>query len=185
MKFPRLAIFAVALGLGTAGAFAQDAVRASVSPAADRSQAFLAAFAGDWRGSGDAKAAPNSAATRVTCRLTAVYDAGKAALSNSGRCGTTQGSREVSGVLSAAGGALKGQFISGVDTSKLLKQRMNLGNDALVVEAEMENPQGGKIHRLRTVLTKPQGGSFVVRNQFYDWDKAAWITGGEIAFRKQ
>ena len=168
-----------------APASAQQAVRASVAAPAESGKAFLASFAGDWRGAGNAKASPKSSATRITCRLTAVFDSNRAVLNNNGRCGTTQGSREVTGSLAAVGDSLRGEFIAGVDTSKLQKQRLSFGGDRLVVEAEIANEQGGKVHRLRTVLTKPQDGAFVVQNQFYDWDKAAWVVGGEIAFKKQ
>lgn len=164
---------------------ATEAVPASVTAEADSGRAFLEALAGDWRGTGDAKINPMAATTRITCKLTAVFDPAQSILSNSGRCGTTQGSQEVEGSLAAVGDTLKGEFIAGVETDKFRKQTLRLVDDRLVVEAEMDNEQGGKVHRLRTVLTKPTDGAFVVQNQFYDWDKATWIVGGEINFQKQ
>lgn len=178
----RMAAAAAVLLSATMGASAQEAIPASMTSIG---KDFLAAFAGNWRGSGEARSNPRSAPMRISCRLTAVFDSVQSILSNTGRCGTTKGSREVSGRLLATGGDLKGEFISGVDTSRLQRQRMSLSGNALVVEAEMDNEQGGKVHRLRTVLTKPSGGSFVVQNQFYDWETSAWVSGGEIAFKKQ
>jgi hypothetical protein len=165
-------------------ASAQQVVTASANTGGAGTD-FLAAFAGEWRGSGEARMTPKSNGTRITCKLTAVFDSGQSVLSNTGRCGTTKGSQAVTGSLRSSGGQLKGEFITGMDTSKLQKQKLSFNNDSLVVEAEMTNEQGGKVHRLRTVLTKPQGGSFVVSNQFYDWEKATWVTGGQIAFQKQ
>ncbi len=156
-----------------------------VSAAAITGKDFLASFAGNWRGSGEAKVNPKSAPTKVTCKLSAVFDAGQSLLSNNGRCGTTQGSQEMSGRVAADGDALKGEFIAGMDTSKLRKQRLTLVDGTLVSEAEMDDENGGKVIKLRTVLTQPKDGAFVVQNQFYDWAKASWITGGEIAFKKQ
>jgi hypothetical protein len=175
---------AAALFAGIQATSAQQVVTASASAGGSGTD-FLAAFAGEWRGSGDAKMTPRSSTTRITCKLTAVFDAAQSLLSNSGRCGTTKGSQAVTGSMRAAGGQLKGEFITGMDTSKLQKQKLSFNDTSLVVEAEMANEQGGKVHRLRTVLTKPQGGSFVVQSQFYDWDKAAWVSGGQIAFKKQ
>ncbi|MBX3531534.1 MAG: hypothetical protein KF849_13065 [Rhizobiaceae bacterium] len=165
-------------------ASAQQVVTASATTGGGGTD-FLAAFAGEWRGSGEARMTPRSSGTRITCKLTAVFDAAQALLSNSGRCGTTKGSQAVTGSMQATGGQLKGEFITGMDTSKLQKQKLSFNSTSLTVEAEMANEQGGKVHRLRTVLTKPQGGSFVVQSQFYDWDKATWVSGGQIAFKKQ
>lgn len=183
-KTTKALLGAAALLLAVPAANAQQLVAATAN-AGSAGPTFLAAFAGDWRGSGDARVNLQSAATKITCRLTAVFDAAQAVLSNSGRCGTTKGSQAVSGTMSASGGQLRGEFMTGMDTSKLQKQRLSFRNNSLVVEAEVANEHGGKVHRLRTVLTKPQNGAFVVQSQFYDWDKAAWITGGQIAFRKQ
>ncbi len=186
MTMPRLCIAAAAfVTFAAASAMAQETVQASATLATASGKDFLAALAGNWRGSGDAQATPRTAPTRISCRLSAVYDPARAVLTNSGRCGTTKGSQDVNGTLSAAGDTLKGAFVSGFDSDKLQNQRMQLRPDALVVEAEMANDGGGKVHKLRTVLTKPKNGAFVVQNQFYDWDKAVWIIGGEIAFRKQ
>lgn len=170
-------------------AFAQTAPAQQVVPAsadmAGKSSAFLAAFAGNWRGSGDAKLTPRTAPTRIQCRLSAVFDSVQAVLTNSGKCGTTKGTQDIKGALAAVGDTLTGEFIEGVDTSKLQKQRLRLVEDTLVLEAEMPDDNGGKVHRLRTLLTKPQGGRFVVQNQFYDWATANWVVGGEIAFQQQ
>jgi hypothetical protein len=178
-------VAAAAIATTAQFAAAQQIVPAAAAAEPAPAKEFLAALAGNWRGSGEAKLSPVSKATRVQCKLTAVFDSVQAVLSNNGRCGTTAGSQDVNGSLSAVGDNLVGEFIGGMDSEKLQKQRLSFANDTLVVEAEMANEQGGKVHRLRTVMTKPSSGAFVVQNQFYDWDRAAWVVGGQIAFKKQ
>jgi hypothetical protein len=39
--------------------------------------------------------------------------------------------------------------------------------------------------KMRTFLTAPKDGAFLVQSQFYDRSKQSWVVAGEIEFRKE
>jgi hypothetical protein len=189
MRFQASALVAAALALAAPAHAQQETAGTTPLAVAGEpvsSKAFLAALAGDWRGAGEASMNPRSKPTRVSCRLNAVFDSVQSVLTNNGRCGTTQGARDVKGTLAATDDdGLSGAFIAGLDTEKLQKQSLRYADNMLVAEGEMPDGEGGKVTRLRTFLTLPRDGAFVVQNQFYDWAKAAWVVAGEIEFRRE
>jgi hypothetical protein len=176
-------VFDCILRLGAAAAVAGSAMLASANAAHADSSALLAAYQGDWRGSGEARPNPQSEPTRVTCRISAVFDSDRAALVNKGRCGSTQGSRNLNGTLKASGDAITGDFLGGTATQAVTNQRLRVVDGMIVSEGEMES--SGKVLRLRTFLTPPKDGAFRVQSQFYDWGEKDWVVAGEIEFRKQ
>lgn len=144
----------------------------------------LAAYEGDWRGSGEARPNPQSQPTRVSCKISATFDAAKAALFNTGRCGTTQGTRKLEGSIVASGDALSGDLFGNAATpAGVTNQKLSIKDGMIVSEGEMET--SGKVLKLRTFLTTPKDGAFLMQSQFYDWGTKDWIVAGEIEFRKE
>lgn len=169
--------------LAVAAAVAGCTMMAGAGAALAENAALLAAYQGDWRGSGEARPNPQSQPLRVSCRISAVFDPSRTALSNTGRCGTTQGSRNLNGTLTARGEALSGDFFGGTATQEVTNQKLRVADGMIVSEGEMQS--SGKVLRLRTFLTPPKDGSFLVQSQFYDWGTRSWVVAGEIKFSKQ
>lgn len=169
--------------LGAVASIAGTALLAGASVAAADSSTLLSAYSGDWRGSGEARPNPQSKPMRVSCKISATFDSAKAALFNKGRCGSTQGSRNLNGKLQASGDGLTGDFLGGTATQAVTNQKLHVMDGMIVSEGEMEN--AGKVLKLRTFLTPPKDGAFLVQSQFYDWATKNWVVAGEIEFRKQ
>lgn len=172
-----------ALRLGAAAMAAGIAAFAGANTAHADNSALLAAYQGDWRGSGEARPNPQSEPMRVSCKISAVFDSSQVALVNKGRCGSTQGTRNLAGTLKASGEALTGEFLGNAAAQGVVNQRMRVVDGMIVSEAEMEN--SGKMLKLRTFLTPPKDGAFLVQSQFYDRAKQSWVVAGEIEFRKE
>jgi hypothetical protein len=171
------------LRIGAAASLAGIAVATSANFASADSSTLLSAYQGDWRGNGEARPNPHSDPMRVSCKISAVFDSAKVALFNKGRCGSTQGSRNLNGKLEAAGDGITGDFFGGTATQDVVNQRLRVVDGMIVSEAEMEN--AGKMWKLRTFLTAPKDGAFLVQSQFYDHAAKSWVVAGEIEFRKQ
>jgi len=170
--------------LGTAASVAGCTALAGMNAALADSSTLLAAYEGNWRGSGEARPNPQSEPMRVSCKISAVFDDAKVALFNKGRCGSTQGTRNLNGTLQASGGgALTGDFLGNAAAQGVTNQKLRVVDDMIVSEAEMEN--AGKMLKLRTFLTPPKNGTFLVQSQFYDRAKNSWVVAGEIEFRKE
>ncbi|MBO6717694.1 MAG: hypothetical protein JJ913_07040 [Rhizobiaceae bacterium] len=147
------------------------------------SEQILAAYQGDWRGSGEARPNFRSEPTRVTCRISARYKPSETALVNEGRCGTTQGARDLKGKLAIAGEELTGDFLGAAANYGLLNPRLRIAENMIVSEAEVED--AGKMVRVRTFITPPQDDTFLVQSQYYDRASESWIVSSEIEFRRQ
>jgi hypothetical protein len=171
------------LRLGTAASVAGIAVFGCTNAALADNSTLLAAYQGDWRGSGEARPNPQSEPTRISCKISAVFDSAQVALVNKGRCGSTQGTRNLNGTLKASGEALTGEFLSNAAAQGVVNQRLRVVDDMIVSEAEMED--SGKMLKLRTFLTPPKDGAFMVQSQFYDRAKQSWVVASEIEFRKE
>ena len=171
------------LRLGAVATAAGIAALGGVSAAFADNSSLLAAYQGDWRGSGEARPNPQSEPMRVSCKISAVFDSSQVALVNKGRCGSTQGTRNLAGTLKASGEALTGEFLGNVAAQGVVNQRLRVVDGMIVSEAEMEN--SGKMLKLRTFLTAPKDGAFLVQSQFYDRAKQSWVVAGEIEFRKE
>ena len=169
--------------IGAAASVAGFALLSGASASFADSSTLLAAYQGDWRGSGEARPNPQSDPMRVTCKISATFDSSKIALFNTGRCGSTQGARKLNGKIEAKGDSITGDFLGGTATQDVTNQRLRVVDDMIVSEAEMEN--AGKVWKLRTFLTAPKDGAFLVQSQFYDHAKKDWVVAGEIEFRKQ
>ncbi len=157
-----------------------------VAPAAAQSSTadhILAAYQGDWRGSGEARPNIRSEPTRVTCRISARYDPGEVALSNEGKCGTTQGSRKLNAKLSAVGDELTGNFLGAAANQGLINPRLRIAQNMIVSEAQVED--AGKMVKVRTFVTPPKDNAFLVQSQYFDRATNSWVVSGEIEFRRQ
>ncbi len=165
-----------------AAAIAGAAILATAAQAADDA-AVLAAYQGDWRGSGEVRPNPRSDLTRITCRISADFDAGNATLSNNGKCGTTQGSRNLKGKLSISGGALTGDFLGAAANYGMINPSVRIAENMIVSSAQVED--AGKMVKVRTFITPPDGNAFLVQSQFFDRDSNSWVVSGEIEFRRQ
>lgn len=166
-----------------AAAVAAATTTAAVPASATDGAALLASYQGNWRGSGEARPNPQSDPIRVSCKIAAVYDAAGEALSNKGKCGTTQGTRNLAGTLKLQGEDLTGDFLGSAAEPGVVNQRVHIFNDMIVSEAEMEN--AGKMLKLRTFFTQPKDGAFTVQSQFFDRAKNDWVVAGEIEFKKE
>lgn len=145
--------------------------------------AILAAYQGDWRGSGEARPNLRSEPTRITCRISARYDAQEGELANNGKCGTTKGTRDLNGTLSIESGGLTGDFLGAAANQGLVNPRLRIVDDMIVTEAEVED--AGKMVKIRTFVTPPEGDAFRVQSQFFDRSANEWVVSGEIEFRRQ
>lgn len=143
----------------------------------------LASFQGNWRGSGETRPNPQSKPMRVTCKISASFDAANESLVNKGRCGSTQGTRKLDGTLKLDGDRLAGEFLGNAAPPGLQNQKLRIVKDMIVSEAEMEN--AGKMLKLRTFFMQPKDGAFLVQSQFYDYAKKDWVVAGEIEFKKE
>lgn len=166
-----------------AACMAAAGILAGTNGARADSATLLAAYQGDWRGGGEARPSPQSEPVRVSCKISAVFDSARVALLNKGRCGSTQGARNLNGTLKASGEALTGDFLGGTGTQGMVNQRLRIVDGMIVSEGEMEN--AGKMLKLRTFVTAPKDGAFLVQSQFYDRARNSWVVAGEIEFRKQ
>jgi len=153
------------------------------APAQTDGAEFLSAYAGEWRGSGETRPDPRSEPTRVTCRVSAIFDENAGALRNKGRCGTTRGTRDLNGTLRLDGANLTGDFLGQAAASGLVNPRARIDQNMIVSEAEV--PDGAKMVRVRTFLTHPEDGSFRVQSQYFDRDANQWIVAGELEFTRQ
>jgi hypothetical protein len=171
------------LRLGAAASVAGIAALADANAALADSSTLLAAYQGDWRGSGEARPNPQSQPMRISCKISATFDSAKSALFNKGRCGSTQGTRNLNGTVQARGDGLTGDFLGGTATQAVTNQRLRVVDGTIVSEGEVES--SGKVLKLRTLLTPPKDGAFMVQSQFYDWGQKSWVVEGEIEFRKQ
>lgn len=164
---------AIATGLGATG-------MAGAQPTS--SAEFLSAYEGNWRGSGESRPNLRSEPTRITCRISASFDEQAAALTNEGRCGTTQGSRNLRGTMQADGQRLRGDFLGQATAAGLMNPRAKIDQNMIVSEAEVE--QGSSVVRVRTFLTHPVDGAFRVQSQFFDRSANEWVISGEINFTR-
>lgn len=171
------------LRVGAAASVAGIAILAGANAVLADNSTLLAAYQGDWRGSGEARPNPQSEPMRVSCKISAVFDSAQVALVNKGRCGSTQGSRNLAGTLKASGETLTGDFLSNAAAQGVVNPRLRVVDGMIVSEAEMEN--AGKMLKLRTFFTPPKDGAFLVQSQFYDHAKQSWVVAGEIEFRKE
>lgn len=172
------------LRTGACAMIAAAAVMVAVPGAIADGAQMLAAYEGDWRGDGEARPNPQSKPTRVSCKISAVFDPSTSALSNTGRCGTTQGARKLEGTLVAKGDALSGDLFGNAATpAGVTNQKLRIADGMIVSEGQIET--SGKVTRLRTFLTAPKDGAFTMQSQFYDWGTKDWIVAGEIEFRKE
>ena len=147
------------------------------------SAGILAAYQGDWRGSGEARPNLRSNLTRITCRISATFDAVETALRNKGKCGTTQGTRNLKGTLTADGESLTGDFLGAAANHGLINPRLRIADKMIVSEAEVED--AGKMVKVRTFVTPPEGDAFRVQSQYFDRASNSWVVSGEIEFRRQ
>jgi hypothetical protein len=85
--------------------------------------------------------------------------------------------------VQARGDELTGDFLGGTATQAVTNQRLRVVDGTIVSEGEVES--SGKVLKLRTLLTPPKDGAFMVQSQFYDWGQKSWVVAGEIEFRKQ
>lgn len=154
----------------------------SPSIAAADDAAFLSAYQGEWRGSGEARPNPRSKPMRISCRISAAFDPAAAQLASSGKCGSTQGSRNLNGTVTIDGDRLQGDFLGATAVSGLQKQSLKIDQNMLISEAEVED--AGKMLRIRTFLTQPQDDQFLVQSQFYDRAASQWVVASEIEFRR-
>lgn len=143
----------------------------------------LAAYQGDWRGAGEARPDLRSDPTRITCRISARFDPADVALRNEGKCGTTKGTRDLKGTLSMEGGELTGDFLGAAAHRGLVSPRLRIVDDMIVSEAYVED--AGKMVKVRTFLTPPEDGAFLVQSQYFDRSANSWVVSGEIEFRRQ
>lgn len=172
LRVLKAAAFALALGApATAQSLPSD------------SAAILAAYQGDWRGSGEARPNFRSDPTRITCRISAEFDPAEIALLNKGKCGTTQGTRNLQGKLTAKGAKLTGDFLGAAANAGLVNPSLRIAEDMIVSEAQVED--AGKMVKVRTFITPPQDDAFLVQSQYLDRATNSWIVAGEIEFRRQ
>lgn len=143
----------------------------------------LSAYQGDWRGSGEARPNLRSDLTRITCRISASYDAREVALSNSGKCGTTKGSQKLEGKLSIVGDQLTGNFLGAAANHGLVNATLRIAENMIVTEAQVED--AGKMVKVRTFVTPPKDDMFLVQSQYFDRASNSWVVSGEIEFRRQ
>lgn len=145
--------------------------------------AILSAYQGDWRGSGEARPNLRSELTKITCRISATYNPQEAALSNTGKCGTTKGAQKLDGKLSIVGDELTGNFLGAAANYGLVNARLRIAEDMIVTEAQVED--AGKMVKVRTFVTPPKDNVFLVQSQFFDRASNSWVVSGEIEFRRQ
>ncbi|WP_127520530.1 hypothetical protein [Mesorhizobium sp. Z1-4] len=143
----------------------------------------LAAYQGDWRGSGEARPNLRSDLTKITCRISASYNPQEAALSNTGKCGTTKGAQKLEGKLSLVGDQLTGNFLGAAANYGLVNATLRIAENMIVTEAQVED--AGKMVKVRTFVTPPQDNVFLVQSQFFDRASNSWVVSGEIEFRRQ
>lgn len=173
-RFTRAKLAAAAIAL--AAAF-------PAAPAFADATDFLSAFEGQWRGSGQARLKADSEPTRVSCRFDTTFDAAQARLQNRGKCGSTQGSRNVSGTVTANGNSVSGTFIGGDPTEKVIEQTTRLNGDVLVSEVTLQGRQ--KVTRLRTAVSRPVDGQFTVTSEAFDFQSRTWKNAAQMDFRRQ
>jgi hypothetical protein len=175
LRYPlRIAIAAICAALGlSAGAHSQEADSATI----------LAAYQGDWRGSGEARPNFRSEPTRITCRISARFDPQEVSLANDGKCGTTQGSRDLKGKLLVNGDGLTGDFLGAAANVGLVNPSLRIAENMIVSEAQVED--AGKMVKVRTFVTPPADNTFLVQSQYFDRATNSWIVSGEIEFRRQ
>lgn len=172
LRLVKITVLAAALGApATAQSVPADAAH------------ILAAYQGNWRGNGEARPNLRSEPTRVTCRITARYDPEEVALNNEGKCGTTQGTRNLEGKLSVEGEELTGDFLGAAANHGLVNPRLRIADNMIVSEAEVE--EAGKMVKVRTFVTPPEDNTFLVQSQYFDRSTNSWVVSGEIEFRRQ
>lgn len=162
---------ALAVGSAVTGAQAQDTA------------AFLGSFTGNWRGAGEARLDLKGDPTRVSCKVSATFEAGKVMLTNSGRCGTTKGTKNVRGFIRERNGKLVGDFLGALKPEEIMRQNIRISGGQLVAETTIEDK--GKMVKVRTLLTGPENDSFGVRTEVFNRDAGRWESAAELRFQRQ
>lgn len=144
---------------------------------------FLGAFTGSWRGAGEARLDLKGEPTRVNCRVSAEFEPSKVILNNTGRCGTTKGTRNVNGYIRERNGSLFGDFLGALKPEEIMRQKIRVEGEQLVAETTIE--QKGRMVRVRTLLSHPENDSFGVRTEVFDHATRKWESAAELRFERQ
>ena len=160
-------------------------VFALASPVQAESAAnFLKSLAGTWRGSGTVFVSEKLKNSKVRCRITGTFDAGKRRLLNKGRCATAQKKISVRGAInySGKGNQVSGSYVGAVGDSVITRSGGVVKGTRLTLNTTFQDRAVNKIIRTRSVIRRLSTGKFTIT--LFEKEGGSYINRGKITFRK-